>query len=116
MTNFIAPNETFRLPVVNSDEKISLQNSVNDNIKLKVNNISLDVRTPNYSGNYALYQTDKKIDKPHRRAEVVIRNFSNIYSYNIKLGLVSVFFKEREVYQKSEVYEKKKFIKLSINE
>ncbi len=100
----------------NSDEKISLQNSVNDNIKLKVNNISLDVRTPNYSGNYALYQTDKKIDKPHRRAEVVIRNFSNIYSYNIKLGLVSVFFKEREVYQKSEVYEKKKFIKLSINE
>jgi len=100
----------------NSDEKISLQNSVNDNIKLKVNNISLDVRTPNYSRNYALYESDKKIDKPHRRAEVVIRNFSNIYSYNIKIGLVSVFFKEREVYQKSEVYEKKKFIKLSINE
>ena len=100
----------------NSDEKISLQNSVNDNIKLKVNNISLDVRTPNYSGNYALYESDKKIDKPHRRAEVVLRNFSNIYSYNIKLGLVSVFFKEREVHQKSEVYEKMKFIKLSINE
>ena len=42
---------------------------------------------------------------------------SSKYVYKKKnFGLVSVFFKEREVYQKSEVYEKKKFIKLSIND
>lgn len=98
----------------NIEGKVSLQNSENDNIKLKINNNSLDVRTLNYSGNYAFYITDKKIEKPHRRAEVIIQNLSDIYSYTIDLALVSVYFKPREVVVEKELYTKKKRIKLTL--
>ena len=94
--------------------KVSLQNSFNDNLLLKINNKSLDVRTLNYSVNYAFYLTDKKVNKPHRRAEIIIQNLSDIYSYTIALGVVSVYFKPREVLAKKEVYTQKKRIRLKL--
>lgn len=100
----------------NTDNKVVLQNSENENIRLKINNISLDVRTLNYSGNYAFYLSDQKIIKPHRRAEVVLTNLSNLYTYPIKLGVVSVFFKAKEVETTEEIFTEKKIIKLTLLE
>lgn len=100
--------------IFNSEGKVSLQNSVNENIKLKINNNSLDVRTLNYSGNYAFYLSDSKIEKPHRRAEIIIQNLSDIYSYTLKLGLVSVYFKPREVLVEKDFYTQRKRIKLTL--
>ena len=76
----------------------------------------MDVRTLNYSGNYAFYLSDQKIIKPHRRAEVVLTNLSNLYSYPIKLGVVSVFFKAKEVETTDEIYTEKKVVKLTLLE
>lgn len=98
----------------NKEGKVSLQNSENDHVMLKINNNSLDVRTLNYAGNYAFYLTDKKIDKPHRRAEIIIQNLSAIYSYTIALGVVSVYFKPREVLTEEELFTQKKRIKLTL--
>jgi hypothetical protein len=100
----------------NEDSKLSLQASENDNIKLRINNISLDSRTLNYSTNYAFYKTDNTIEKPDRRAEIILENLSTINSFKIQLGLVAVFFKERQVELKKEVYETKKLIKLTLEE
>jgi hypothetical protein len=100
----------------NEDSKLSLQASENDNIKLRINNISLDSRTLNYSTNYAFYKTDNTIEKPDRRAEIILENLSTINSFKIQLGLVAVFFKERQVELEKEVYETKKLIKLTLEE
>lgn len=100
----------------NEDSKLSLQASENDNIKLRINNISLDSRTLNYSANYAFYKTDNTIEKPDRRAEIILENLSTINSFKIQLGLVAVFFKERQVELEKEVYETKKLIKLTLEE
>jgi hypothetical protein len=100
----------------NEDSKLSLQASENENIKLRINNISLDSRTLNYSTNYAFYKTDNTIEKPDRRAEIILENLSTINSFKIQLGLVAVFFKERQVELEKEVYETKKLIKLTLEE
>ena len=100
----------------NKDEAIVLETSENENIKLKINNISLDTRTLNYANNYAFYRTDEKIQKTNRKAEIVIENLSSVYTYTIQLGLVSVFFKEREVELDREKYLVRKYFKLSIVE
>ena len=100
----------------NEDSKLSLQASENENIKLRINNISLDSRTLNYSTNYAFYKTDNTIEKPDRRAEIILKNLSTINSFKIQLGLVAVFFKERQVELEKEVYETKKLIKLTLEE
>lgn len=100
----------------NEDSKLSLQASENDNIKLRINNISLDSRTLNYSTNYAFYKTDNTIEKPDRRAEIILENLSTINSFKIQLGLVAVFFKERQVELEKEVYKTKKLIKLTLEE
>ena len=100
----------------NKDEAIVLETSENENIKLKINNISLDTRTLNYANNYAFYRTDEKIQKTNRKAEIVIENLSSVYTYTIQLGLVSVFFKEREVELDREKYLVRKYLKLSIVE
>ena len=100
----------------NEDSKLSLQASENDKIKLRINNISLDSRTLNYSTNYAFYKTDNTIEKPDRRAEIILENLSTINSFKIQLGLVAVFFKERQVELEKEVYETKKLIKLTLEE
>lgn len=100
----------------NEDSKLSLQASKNENIKLRINNISLDSRTLNYSANYAFYKTDNTIEKPDRRAEIILENLSTINSFKIQLGLVAVFFKERQVELEKEVYETKKLIKLTLEE
>ena len=100
----------------NEDSKLYLQASDNDNIKLKINNFSLDSRTLNYSTNYAFYKTDNTIERPDRRAEIILNNLSTINSFDIQLGLVTVFFKERQVELEKEVYEIKKLIKLTLEE
>ena len=100
----------------NEDSKLYLQASENDNIKLKINNFSLDSRTLNYSTNYAFYKTDNTIERPDRRAEIILNNLSTINSFDIQLGLVTVFFKERQVELEKEVYEIKKLIKLTLEE
>ena len=105
-----------RQELFNEDENLSLQSSDNDYIKLKINNLSLDTRTLNYSSNYAYYITDKIIEKPTKRAEIIIENLSKINTFKIQLGLVSVFFKERQVEMEKEKFEIKKIIKLTLQE
>ena len=105
-----------RQELFNEDENLSLQRSDNDYIKLKINNLSLDTRTLNYSSNYAYYITDKVIEKPRKRAEIIIENLSKINTFKVQLGLVSVFFKERQVEMEKEKYEIKKIIKLTLQE
>tara|TARA_B100001175_G_scaffold265059_1_gene235228 strand:+ start:4911 stop:6134 length:1224 start_codon:yes stop_codon:yes gene_type:complete len=105
-----------RQELFNEDENLSLQRSDNDYIKLKINNLSLDTRTLNYSSNYAYYITDKIIEKPTKRAEIIIENLSKINTFKIQLGLVSVFFRERQVEMEKEKFEIKKIIKLTLQE
>ena len=100
----------------NEDSNQSLQTSENDNIRLRINNISLDSRTLNYSTNYAFYKTDEVIEKPDRRAEIILDNLSKINSFDIQLGTVAVFFKERQVELEKEEFEIKKLIKLTLEE
>ena len=98
------------------DNDVLLQTSENENIKLKINDLSLDTRSLNYNVNYAFYKADSKIQKSERRAEIVIRNLSYIYEYKLQLALVSVFLKERQVLVDKEIFIKKKFIKLTMND
>lgn len=98
------------------DSNLSMQSSENDNIKLRISNISLDSRTLNYSTNYAFYKTDHTIEKPDRRAEIILENLSTINSFRIQLGSVAVFFKERQVELEREEYEIKNLIKLTLEE
>ena len=98
------------------DNDVLLQTSENENIKLKINDLSLDTRSLNYNVNYAFYKADRKIQKSERRAEIVISNLSYIYEYKLQLALVSVFLKERQVLVDKEIFIKKKFIKLTMND
>ena len=98
------------------DNDVLLQTSENENIELKINDLSLDTRSLNYNVNYAFYKADSKIQKSERRAEIVIRNLSYIYEYKLQLALVSVFLKERQVLVDKEIFIKKKFIKLTMND
>ena len=98
------------------DSNLSMQSSENENIKLRISNISLDSRTLNYSTNYAFYKTDHTIEKPDRRAEIILENLSTINSFRIQLGSVAVFFKERQVELEREEYEIKNLIKLTLEE
>lgn len=98
------------------DNDVLLQTSENENIKLKINDLSLDTRSLNYNVNYAFYKADSKIQKSERRAEIVISNLSYIYEYKLQLALVSVFLKERQVLVDKEIFIKKKFIKLTMND
>ena len=98
------------------DNDVLLQTSENENIKLKINDLSLDIRSLNYNVNYAFYKADSKIHKSKRRAEIVMSNLSHIYEYKLQLALVSVFLKERQVLVDKEIFIKKKFIKLTMND
>ena len=98
------------------ENDVTLQTSKNENIKLKINDLSLDTRSLNYNINYAFYKADSKVQKSERRAEIVIRNLSYIYEYKLKLALVSVFLKERQVLVDKEIFIKKEFIKLTMND
>ncbi len=94
----------------------TLQTSENENIRLKINDLSLDTRSLNYNVNYAFYKADSNIQKAERRAEIVIRNLSYIYEYKLQLALVSVFLKEKQVLVDKEIFIKKEFIKLTMND
>ena len=98
------------------DNDVLLQTSENENIKFKINDLSLDTRSLNYNINYAFYKADSKVQKSERRAEIVIRNLSYIYEYKLQLALVSVFLKERQVLVDKEIFIKKEFIKLTMND
>ena len=98
------------------ENDVTLQTSENENIKLKINDLSLDTRSLNYNINYAFYKADSKVQKSERRAEIVIRNLSYIYEYKLQLALVSVFLKERQVLVDKEIFIKKEFIKLTMND
>ena len=78
--------------------------------------MSLDTRSLNYNVNYAFYKADSNIQKAERRAEIVIRNLSYIYEYKLQLALVSVFLKEKQVLVDKEIFIKKEFIKLTMND
>ena len=94
----------------------SLSASENENVQSRVNNLSLDTRTLNYSSNYAFFKTNHKIQKPNRKAEIILKNLSDIYNYNIKLGIASVYFKEIQTEREEVSFIKNKYIKLTINQ
>ena len=98
------------------DEEFLLQDSENDNILLRINDLSLDTRTLNYSHNYAFYKADTQIDKSARRAELIMKNMSNIYEYKIQAGMISVFLKKRQVEVDKDIFVTKEFIKLTLND
>lgn len=98
------------------DEELLLQDSENDNILLRINDLSLDTRTLNYSYNYAFYKGDTQINKSGRRAELILKNMSNIYEYKIQVGMISVFLKKRQVEVDKDIFVTKEFIKLTLND
>ena len=113
------------------DDLIMKKNCSKDMIKLhkkyKASVMASMIVKKNNVNRWGIFSSSKKIDsknfvisdvieKPRKRAEIIIENLSKINTFKVQLGLVSVFFKERQVEMEKEKYEIKKIIKLTLQE
>ena len=64
--------------------KVSDLESKNDDISLVINNQSLDLRSLNYSKNFAFYISDNNVLNENNKGIIFVKNNSNLYDYTIQ--------------------------------
>lgn len=85
--------------LIKGENQIALPKSSNRDVKLTIKNESLDVRSLNYSNNFAFYKSDRYTEKNTKKAEVFLSNLSTLYDYDVNhyVAAVGIVKKKTEI-------------------
>lgn len=104
-------NELTRL-----ENPIQLPNNSISDVKLTIKNESLDVRSLNYSDNFAFYISDSFTEKNTKKAEVFLSNRSTLYDYDVSHYVVAVGITEKKSEIMKDIIATKDYIYLTLLE
>ena len=94
--------------------KVSDLESKNDDISLVINNQSLDLRSLNYSKNFAFYISDNNVLNENNKGIIFVKNNSNLYDYTIQYILVSINLRKSKIEIDKDIPVISKYFKLSL--
>ena len=102
--------------LIKLENPMQLPNSSNNDVKLTIKNESLDVRSLNYSDNFAFYISDNFTEKNAKKAEIFLSNHSTLYDYNVSHYVVAVGIKEKKSEIMKDIIATKEYIYITLLE
>lgn len=105
-----------RHELVNGENQIQLPVNTNKDVKLIIKNESLDVRSLNYSNNFAFYKSDRFTEKNIKKAEVFLSNLSTLYDYDVSHNVVAVGITKKKSEIMKDIIATKDYIYITLIE